>query len=804
MKNIYAALFFATLTAFFFPGASNAQNMDSVINNYFEQYPQQKAYVQFDKSFYRAGETVWFKAYLLQSGLAVTSSKNFYAELLDNNGVVLQRKVYPLVAASAGGHIDLPANLPGSNYRFRAYTTWMLNFDTSFVFQKNIPVIGKKSDAKPAEQKRPVSLTFFPEGGDLVSGLESVVAFKANNDVGVPENIKGKVVNSKGETVATLKADHDGMGSFTLKPLLNEKYSATWTDNTGKEYTTQLPEAKAQGIVLHITSTKDKKEFSIQRTDSVPASFKRLHLIALVNQQTFARATIPLRGTKNSSSFSVAEAPSGVMQMTVFSDDWVPLAERITIIKNDSDIVPLHLSTPVVNLGKRARNVIELSLPDTNLTNLSMSVTDAAIENIPNPDNIISRMLLTGDIRGYVHNPSFYFTNNSDSLSKYLDLVMLTHGWRKYNWNDIVHNIKPKLKYPTDSYIKLQAKVLGITNYNPLRPDEELTVIVQGKDSSKQVLLLPKTGKDVFTSENMMFYDTAQVYFQFNKDRKLSQSSTTIFNNGLYPGSKKIELEPLPARVFAGSDSLALARSNFFANEVLKYGGSFSGGNVLANVTVKTRQKSRAEQLDEKYARGLFSGGDAYNFDVMNDPRGQSSFNALQYIQGQVPGIQINDPSGANPSVSWRGSATSMFLDEMSVDAQTLANIPMTDIAYIKVLRPPFMGAFGGGAGGAIAVYTRKGGDQVVTPGKGLEMNRVAGYSAYKQFYSPDYSKEDPANTDADYRTTLYWNPFIFMDNTKNKAKLEFYNNDTSKALKVVVEGVNELGQLVHIEKTIQ
>jgi hypothetical protein len=170
-----------------------------------------------------------------------------------------------------------------------------------------------------------------------------------------------------------------------------------------------------------------------------------------------------------------------------------------------------------------------------------------------------------------------------------------------------------------------------------------------------------------------------------------------------------------------------------------------------------------------------------------------------------LPGIQINGANGGEPSVSWRGSATTIYLDEMPVDAQTIAGIPMADIAYIKVFRPPFMGAFGGGAGGAIAVYTRKGGDQVASsPGKGLEMNRVPGYSSFKQFYSPDYSKDDPANNQPDYRSTLYWNPFIFMDATKNKAKVEFYNNDASKAFKVVVEGVNELGQLVHIEKTIQ
>jgi hypothetical protein len=155
------------------------------------------------------------------------------------------------------------------------------------------------------------------------------------------------------------------------------------------------------------------------------------------------------------------------------------------------------------------------------------------------------------------------------------------------------------------------------------------------------------------------------------------------------------------------------------------------------------------------------------------------------------------------PSLLWRGSQTSTFLNEMPVDAQTISTIAVPDIAYIKVFRPPFFGAFGGGAGGAIAIYTRRGGDQVSDPGRGLDKGTLTGYSVLKEFYSPNYS-EPGQEVEADFRSTLYWNPFVFTDGSKQKAKVEFYNNDISKALRIVIEGVNEMGKLIRIEKVLQ
>jgi hypothetical protein len=137
------------------------------------------------------------------------------------------------------------------------------------------------------------------------------------------------------------------------------------------------------------------------------------------------------------------------------------------------------------------------------------------------------------------------------------------------------------------------------------------------------------------------------------------------------------------------------------------------------------------------------------------------------------------------------------------MDANALQSIPMSDVALVKVFRPPFFGGFGGGSGGAIAVYTKKGGagNQAV---KGLDAATIHGYSEMKEFYSPDYLVPDPAHAEDDVRTTLYWNPFVYTDRDHRRLVFSFYNNDITKRIRVVVEGFNVDGKLTRIEKVFE
>ncbi|HEX8356075.1 MAG TPA: hypothetical protein VF610_01620, partial [Segetibacter sp.] len=285
------------ITAFF---SVNAQTLDSMISVYADQLPQQKVHVHFDKDLYRAGESIWFKAYLFSGFSLAGNSRNFYAELINDRGTVLQRKVYPVIEAAAAGNFDLPDSLAAGNLIFRGYTTWMLNFDTAFIFQKSIAVVNKAGnpEKKLSEPAKTFSLQFFPEGGNLVSTLQSRVAFKANDSYGLPIPVKGNIVNSKGVIITTFSDMHDGMGVFALTPEANETYQANWTDPQGKQQTVTLPAAKAQGYVLKIDPAGNKRIFTISRTEEVPEGWKKVNIVALLGQERVYKAKATLEASK--------------------------------------------------------------------------------------------------------------------------------------------------------------------------------------------------------------------------------------------------------------------------------------------------------------------------------------------------------------------------------------------------------------------------------------------------------------------------------------------------------------------------
>ena len=194
-----------------------AQRLDSLLNILDENYPQEKIHLHLDKAFYNPGETIWFKVYLVTDNLPTTLSKTCYADLIDEKGTLLQRKMMPVLESGAASNFELPDTLHASKLFIRAYTSWMLNFDSSLLTVLPIRIIPVKPLPKKVEIAPVYTLTLFPEGGDLVQDINSIVAFKATDQEGVPFNLSGNIVDDKGKQIAPFKSVHDGMGYFPLQ-----------------------------------------------------------------------------------------------------------------------------------------------------------------------------------------------------------------------------------------------------------------------------------------------------------------------------------------------------------------------------------------------------------------------------------------------------------------------------------------------------------------------------------------------------------------------------------------------------------
>ncbi len=812
----------------------NAQTIDSTLAKYALDFPQEKIHLHFDKGVYNPGDIIWYKAYVM-SGLDLSDcSKNFYVDWFDDKGNLLKHVVSPMFESSARGQFELPAAYLGKFVHAKAYTQWMLNFDTTFLFQKDIriertavvettpaatpvppsknkngktppPVPTPTPAATPAKSSTPkASIHFFPEGGELLNEITGRIAFLVNNEYGLPVNAVGALKNNKGEFIDSFTTEHDGMGSFTIQPDSTQPYTATWVDEYGVSHTNTLPLGKSSGVALEVQSTKGKAIFFVNRTKEVVAAQKTLIVIAHMHQHEVYKSKINLNERVSAiGEIPTKDLPTGILQVTLFDADYHPLAERVVFVNNYQFLFTPQVRFTKTSVEKRAKNTIEIEVNDSILSNMSVAVTDGGLLT-DGGSNIVSDLLLSSDIKGYIHNPSYYFASKADSVIHHLDLVMLTHGWRKFNWKEVAAAKLPSITFPKETeFMQLKGSIFGSLNKSSMQ-NQTIFLIVQGKDSSKQSLFLPVDKAGNFLQKGLVFYDTVYVYYQLTGDKKLTDRVEISFQTGLIPPATNsyYRNHPSPLLWTANTqDTLLLERSRMFFTEKEKIAKRLAA-NELEEVVVKGKVKKPLDVLDEKYASGLFSGGNSKQFDVANDPFSAGAIDVFSYLQGRVAGLQIVN-NGADVSLSWRGNTPDLFLDEMKVDADQLKNIPMTDVAYVKVFPPPFFGATGGGAGGAISVYTRKGSDVKPTPGKGLNFKQLGGYTVYKEFFQPDY--ENQPNTYAtDARTTLYWNPYVLVYGKNRTFQVSFYNNDITKKFRVVIEGVNTEGKLTRVEKIVE
>jgi hypothetical protein len=790
------------------------QTINQTIATYAEKFAQERVFIHYDKSSYAPGETIWFKAYLMdgpgeniwfrtfmrEGNNPANDSKNFYIDITDEKGAMVSRLVLPIVDASTNGQFEIPLEYKGNYLHIKAYTKWMLNFDTAFLYNRDIRIIPGKPVAGVAPPKPAIipTLEFFPEGGDIIDGIPCRVAFKASDQWGRPVKIKGGIYNSSGNKLDTINILHDGMGTISLTPVAGETYLAKWKDEKGAPYTTTLPAAKASGVSLYLQLAPNKRNLTVVASSSAAAALGTVNIIGTMNQHMVFNVARDITKGNAGASIPVQDLPSGILTLTVFDQQWKPLGERITFVNNDEYSFAPSMDVTHWGLSKRARNEITITIPDSIPANLSISVTDVDIDS-DSSNNIVSHFLLTSDIKGRVHNPAYYFRKKDDATQQQLDLVMMTNGWRRFKWEDVAQNKLPKLSYQRDtSYLTLSGQVYGLLPQQ-YKEAGNIILFIKPKTGQGSMAMLPINERGEFNDPGVAIFDSVHIYYQLLNKKKIGDPSVQFLTSLLPPLKTN-----LPANGYFNNqlaDTLGFARHRSIAEqaaELIKY-----EGKVLGNVVVTAKKKTPIELMDEKYAKGLFTGGDGFQFDLVNDPHSSGYFNIFQYLQSKVPGLQINANDNP-PSASWRGSPTALFLDEIQASADLIGNIPVTDVAYIKVMRPPFMGASGGGAGGAIAIYTRRGDDVQYTGSKGLANSLVRGYSDIRQFYSPNYSTFKPENEKKDIRTTLYWNPQLRTAGKNNQVKLTFYNNDISRAFRVIIEGMTMGGRLAHIEQIME
>jgi TonB-dependent SusC/RagA subfamily outer membrane receptor len=742
------------------------QRIRNALNKFTYEYPQAKVFLHLDKTIYQGGDNLWIKAYLV-SGLSHfpdTFSTNLYVELISPFQTRVEIKRLQLFDGFGIGDFTLSDTLPEGLYQIRAYTSWMQNFAPDFYFKQNFQLINPgytrfispkqaRVNKRELEDRQiiadDIDLQFMPEGGYLVEGIESLVAFKAINKLGKGVDVQGIIADDNRNEVTVLKSFYKGIGTFKFKPEKGVKYYAI-TREDDKEKRTLLPQALETGLVMHtdVNSHTLSVEFITNRPQTKDPTANELIIVGQVGGKIYYHSIVRLENRKATLEIPKNYFPGGVMQLTAFSGRGEPLSERLVFISNDDFMkISFLASDTIAENGHKI--ILEMRASDEeNLplrANFSLAITrELSGQSHANRDNILSNLYLTSDLKGFVEDPLDYFNPQSQEALQAIDNLMLTQGWRRFEWDKILAGAYPKIMYYEERGLAVFGKITHDFFNIPLK---NCRVQLSIMDEYNDVFTQQTSKKGMFLFENMVYYDTVKA---------------------------KIE-----AWRPSGRRNLIIVLPEEYKTQVIGQQGNYSL-TTLSERDNKAYRKERAVEFHEALVKEQERLKEAHNNEVTgiygeadyvlrseDFIHGQS--NVLEAMKGRIPGVQINgnrvEIRGPN---SILGSTQPLFLlDGMPVnDVGAIQAIPVQDIDRIEILKGPSAAIYGlRGANGVVAVYTKRGQFSI----RGVLEFEMLGYHLPRVFYEPKYKPEqEPANS-----YTLLWKPVI-ITNTSGKARVMF------------------------------
>lgn len=410
------------------------------LDSFTQKNIQTALYLRASKDIYIAGEDLWFSAFVLHAADFTLSplDKTLYLQLQQvGSDSVLWQEMYPVSNGLSAGHVYLPQTLTSGDYLLKGYTVHSFFAGQSYYYAAaRIRVVNDPREIRTRKQqtgiapKEAIQFQLFPEGGNLVAGVQNRVAFKAVNKAGYPVDVKGTLL--KGDApVLDFRAEHAGMGSFLFTPQKNTKYHIRLADNKDSSYA--LPMAAESGISIHLVKNDaDSLTFKIRSPDTHPFYLRLQVRGAVVSVAA---------GTVSDSAIvkiAISDAPQGIGEVTLFDGQLRPVAERLVYLHPEQQF-NIHFSNLKAQYHQKEKVAIKVKTTDADGNPIpavfSLSVYDSLFHRAGHPENIVSYYYLSTQIRGRIYDPAYYFDVANKDRKAALDLLLLTQGWRRYTWN---------------------------------------------------------------------------------------------------------------------------------------------------------------------------------------------------------------------------------------------------------------------------------------------------------------------------------------------------------------------------------
>jgi hypothetical protein len=796
--------FFVTFTLITNAQTNVTQDPVKLLTKYsLENYPE-KVYVHSDKTHYNNQENIWFTLYLV-NGVTHTKSKKSllgYVELLDEKDSLIDRKKLFTNSLSAPGNFKLSKRLKSGNYKIRAYTNYMRNQSSAYFFQKKITIWSYNDEftdkktvkfdtiSQKSSTFRP-NLNFYPQGGYLVSDLVNKVAIKLKDNIYDTINTKGIITDENGTEITSFISTKFGLGEFSIIPEKGKNYFATITHN-GNKFRYELPKALDKGFVLNVVNANGKLYISLNSntTNGLLGSSLLIHERGqLVYNKKFEEAI-----NKKTIRIPTNQLNNGVIHITLFDSNLHPVCERLVFVYEESKTPKVSIEKEKDYYGTRKKVNLKINVTDSSKlvipSKLSLSIKDINTSTKEKfSENIKSWLLLNSDLRGNIKNPNFFFNNKELRKSKYLlDLVMLTNGWRKFTWQEILANKIDTLQYKPEKGFMVKGKVNAIRSSKNLLPKfTRVTFPADGLFRQEPITKTDSLGN--YSYGPFVFFDSIPLIVEARlndfKSKKKEDRKVIITPNLVEKEIKiitdtllqKKEIRKKIVKPYTEQQKKLQDINNEF----------LQSENVLKEVIIKSKLKT-AENERNKEMSARTSYGNTFNRTDLKEI--SNSFGDIFSLLSTIGGITV---AGDQITVNRANDVEPLILyNEFPIEAIELSGIPANEVSFVDVLVGPEIEIFSSNVP-VVAIYSKSNSVGFIKRDPGITNYKVSGFYTAKEFYAPDHINGIEEQTKQDTRTTLHWEPNIIV--TKDKPiEISFFTSDIKSEYIIEIEGISVTG----------
>ena len=756
-----------------------SETIQKQFNDYQQNDLQEKLFVHTDRNSYLAGENAWFKIYCVNAAnnQLLDLSKVAYAEVLDKDQQpVLQAKIF-LQNGTGNGSLDLPASMPSGNYIFRAYTNWMKNFDAGFYFQKIITITNTiRNETISAEKiSKHFDAQFFPEGGDLVNGLRSKVAFRVTEESGKGIGFAGAIINQDNDTVVKFHPAKFGIGFFTFTPEKNKSYKAVITPDNEQPIIQNLPAVRNNGFVMTVSDdAKDNRlTLSIQANTSDAFAYLVIHSQQHIN----VSERVSFKNGIAESEIDKNKLGEGISHITLFNSTGEPVCERLYFKRVQKKLV-IDANADNAQYTTRKKVTIDVSTKNeagkTIAADMSMAVY--LIDSIPAADeDIYSYLWLSSDLQGKAEHPEYYFTHTSSATNEALDNLMLTHGWRRFKWTDVIADKKSVLKFlPEYEGHIVSGKVVNVETSSPEQNVVAFLSVpgtyfhLYSSQSNNEGLVYFNT-KDFYGSRLIVAQANAEQNSKYRIDfispfsEDYSSFKIPSFNSPENPVSNLLQQSiNMQVKSIYTDDTVyslpaPIDTAHFFGKPDVKY--------LLEDYT----RFPTMEEVLREYVREI------------NVRKRRDNFELNMVVKNEV-----GNPDVKNPVVLLDGVPQ---FDK----GNKITHYSALKVKELEIIKDKYY--FGPATFNGIASFTTYKGDL-----EGFQIDTAATIVDYdalqlkREFYSPKYETKDELSSRLpDFRNLLYWSPTL-KTGENGKQQIVFYTSDQLGRYAVVLQGLSATG----------